>query len=107
MRSSKDDAISIDKYLKTWDENIETFGKRIHGYKIRRNIYVTIGTIVIIGNMYLFAINNGPMRYLNAFAVVAIMYTLFRLLNSYRGLFRVYEEYKEQRLRAFEVVKNE
>lgn len=107
VRSSKDDAISIDKYLKTWDENIETFGKRIHGYKIRRNIYVTIGTIVIIGNMYLFAINNGPMRYLNAFAVVAIMYTLFRLLNSYRGLFRVYEEYKEQRLRAFEVVKNE
>lgn len=107
VRSSKDNAISIDKYLKAWDDNIEAFGKKIHGYKIRRNIFITVGALVIVGNVYLFTINNSPMRYLNALAVIAMMYASLRLLNSYRDLFRIYEEYKEQRLRAFEIVKKE
>jgi hypothetical protein len=107
VHKSKDDTISIDKFLKAWDENIETFGKRIHQCKIRRNIFIILGAIIAIGNAYLFTINNSPMRYINAFAVAVIVYILFRLLKSYRDLFRVYDDYKKQRSQAFEVVKNE
>lgn len=107
VRKSKDDTISIDKFLKAWDENIETFGKRIRQYKIRRNIFIILGAIVAIGNVYMFTINNSQTRYINAFAVVVIVYILFRLLKSYRDLFRTYDDYKKQRSQAFEVVKNE
>jgi len=107
VRSSKDDAMSIDKYLKAWDENIEAFGKRIHGYEKRRNTYTILGAIVVIGNAYLFTINSSPIKYLNAVATIIIVYVLFRMWNSLRELGRLYEEYKEQRLKAFEVVKNE
>jgi hypothetical protein len=105
--SKEDDNVSIDKYLKAWDENIESFGRRIHSYKKRRNIYTIFGIIVIIGNVYLFTINESPIKYLNAAVAIIIVYVLFRMWNSLRELGRLYEEYKEQRSKAFEVAKNE
>jgi hypothetical protein len=104
--TSKDDTVHIGEFLKKWDENIETFGKRINGYKIRRNIFMIFGIMVAAGNTYMFIINNSPMRYINAAFVIVCIYLMSRLWISYRGLFRAYEEYKEQRSRAFEVAKD-
>jgi len=104
--TSKDETVHIGEFLKKWDENIETFGKRINGHKIRRNIFMIFGIMVAAGNTYMFIINNSPMRYINAAFVIVCIYLMSRLWISYRGLFRAYEEYKEQRSRAFEVAKD-
>lgn len=106
VSTSKDDSLSIGELLQRWDENIEEFGKRIHGYKRRRNAFMIFATVVAIGNVYLFTINNGPTKYLNIVAVAILIYVSFRLWNSYKGLDRVYEKYKEQRSQAFEIAKN-
>lgn len=104
---SSNDTFSIDKYLKAYDENIESFGKKISGYKTRRNVFMTFATLVIVGNVYLFTVNNGPMKYLNMVVIVIIAYAAIRLWNAYKDLGRIYEEYKKHRSKVFEVVKNQ
>jgi hypothetical protein len=104
--ASNNDIFSIDKYLEAHDENIESFGKRISGYKIRRNIFMIFGALVAVGNVYLFNINTYPIRYINIAAIVIIIYSSARLWYSYKDLYATYEQYKEQRSKMFEIVKN-
>lgn len=103
---SKVDPISIDEHLKKWDEKIDMFGKRIKMYKMRKNKFMIFAAIVAISNIYLFAISNGPTKYINVVAVAIIVYASLRLHNAYRDLHKSYEEYKEQRSKAFEVAKD-
>lgn len=104
--TSKDNTISIGELLKRWDEDICTHGKRMHKHKMRRNVLMVFAAIVAIGNVYIFTIGNTPIRYINVAITVIIMYTSFRLWNSYRDLNREYEKYKELRSHALEVAKN-
>jgi hypothetical protein len=103
---SNNNTFSIDKYLEAHDENIESFGKRISGYKARRNIFMIFGALVVTGNVYLFNINTYPMRYINIAAIAIITYASVRLWYSYKDLYTTYEKYREQRSKMFEIVKN-
>jgi hypothetical protein len=103
---SNNNTFSIDKYLEAHDENIESFGKRISGYKVRRNIFMIFGALVVTGNVYLFNINTYPMRYINIAAIAIITYASVRLWYSYKDLYTTYEKYREQRSKMFEIVKN-
>lgn len=106
MDTSKDTNISIGELLKRWDESIEMFDKRIRGYKRRRNVFMTFAVVIAAGNMYLFTINDSPMKYLNIAAVTILAYASFRLWKSYKELIILYEEYKKDRSQVFETVKN-
>lgn len=107
VRESKDNVVYIDKYLKQFDENIQILDKKIRIQKIRRNIFLIFGALAAAANIYLFAINNSPVRYLNVVATIIIIYASFHLWKSFRELCMAYEEYKEQRPSIFEIAKKE
>jgi hypothetical protein len=107
ITTSNNDIFYIDKYLEAHDKNIESFGKRISGYKTRRNIFIIFAVVVIVGNAYIFTISSGYMKYINMVAIAIIAYVVIRLWNAYKDLDRAYKEYKENRSKVFEVVKNQ
>lgn len=107
VRESKAYIVPIDKYLKQWDENIKDLDKKIRTQKIRRNISLIVGALVASANIYLFTINKSPARYLNIVATIVIIYISFQLWKAFRDLCVTHEEFKDQRLKAFEIVKKE
>lgn len=107
VRESNDRIMSIDKYLKQWDDNIKDLDKKIHTQKIRRNIFLIFGALAAAANIYLFAINKDPDRYINVVATIIVICASFHLWKSFRDLCRACEEYKDQRLKVFEIAKKE
>lgn len=106
VRTSKDETVSIGEILQSWDRDIEALDKRMHRYKRYRSTFVIFAAIIGIGNIYLFTVNDSPIRYFNLILTIIIIYISFRLWNSYRKLSESCDEYKKERLRAFEVIKN-
>lgn len=102
---SKEDNINVDKCMEAWDKNIEILDKRMHRYKVRRNIFLIFGAVIIAGNAYLLTVNSYPMRYFNVASIVIGICLSYRLWNSYKELFTKYIEYKEKRSKAFDTIK--
>lgn len=102
---SKDMPISIDKYLKRWDENIEKTGNTIKKYERRKYIFTALGIIMILFSTYALIIGNGSLRYINLLAITITGYTIYRLWGLNRKLCKDYDEYKKLREESFGVVK--
>lgn len=106
MSIPKDETISVDEYLKRWDENIEKFGKQIKDRRRSTTIIVTLNTTLVLFNLYMFITGNWPARYLNLIAIIISGYLTYYLWGRYKKLCKEYGEYKNLRSQAFEVAKD-
>lgn len=104
--TQKNDTVSIDKYLEHLDKFIDDFGKKIKVYKRRVRIYTVIGIVAIVTNAYLFISGNTPIRYVNIVGVIIMAYALHKIRKSYANMCSLYEECKENRSKAFNIVKS-
>ena len=103
---SEDSTMSVDEYLRRWDENIEKFDNRIRSIKKRKNIFLILLAVIIPYNIYAFVMSSSPWRYLNVFAVIIAIYSAYHIETACGSLQKEYDKYKELRKKAFSTVGN-
>jgi len=105
ISTPKDNTVPIGQYLKTWDENIEKFGKQIKDRRKSTTILVILNIILILFNLYMFIVGSWPTRYISLIPIIISGSLTYYLLDKHRKLIKEYEEYKDLRHEAFEIVK--
>lgn len=94
----------IDDIIERLDNDMTEFEMYMKRYRFIKNIIVAVAIIMIAFNIYLFIVRDDTGRYINLFSVIILSLVTYYMLNSYKRMYKNYQELKRCKDKIFETI---